>query len=912
MIDTIFYFVNDYDTYQETRETEGISPRTIVFVAENKAIYKDGVRYGGYNAEEAKQQIDDEIDDKLPTVNQDITDIQTQINGINTALDNFLLNKAQDIINLIGGTFSTYSWLREQFSDLGWGQIFDFTGFKNGMKDYLYGKGLLDQDGSASWTSLTATLNDISGEVVRLKDSELSLAKIQQAINEKQITINLSTLWADLSQEAKDAILAGTLKQGALDGYLTIADLDALFANSTINTTFADFISNAEQATVDIGAWNVSQDEDGSIASAISVLRQKVSNNFASLDLAAKVNSLDSTAKGTLANALKLAGLHLEADTDSVVANLFATSTYTKQATEQLINSKTAGFLAEADLNNAVAKMYAEGTGNVVTVQRYKFVAQGTTETSPRVKAAAGTFTDGTYYSLNDLASSLYLNNNDDPVTRATTDYIKGLSNPFVVANSAGGSVLGYFILEVDKELELLQASIEVGVKNDSSFITAVASQVSVAANSIDITTDTNKHVKVDSNGIYTQTGSTTTNELKYDGSGSLAGGSIRWSSAGKATLELSDSKTSGGVQEHSTIKINAEQNVGYGSEPGIYVQYNTYGRNPELTNTVMMTPSGFATVNFVTDSWGDDVTLSQNATNMIRKDGSGFLASKNISWNSSGVLEIDTTQLNSDSESVNTKIKNGVIQLGKTINSHAHSVEIAPGRIDLTNASSSSYISGNVLNIDHIYSSDIETNTVSVSSNSLNHALTIESTRPSNSAADCSILIAAAEEGFSAPTSTSYNTTDAIITLNRDGGNSVGEIKMFANDIKFYADSAYFDCPVTYAAQGTSSDERLKDILEELTLSIQNIANVRIVNYKLKSHPERSPYVGTIAQDWQEILPNAIMQDKDGNLALNYEAVAVASAVTAAREIVALKEENAQLKARLAAIEERLGIVVE
>jgi hypothetical protein len=72
--------------------------------------------------------------------------------------------------------------------------------------------------------------------------------------------------------------------------------------------------------------------------------------------------------------------------------------------------------------------------------------------------------------------------------------------------------------------------------------------------------------------------------------------------------------------------------------------------------------------------------------------------------------------------------------------------------------------------------------------------------------------------------------------------------------------------------------------------------------------------YTGSIAQDWQNIIPNAVKSQFDNDdqceyLTLDYSAASIASAVTAAREIVKLKQENAELKQRLAAIEARLGI---
>lgn len=44
MIDTIFYFAPTYNEYQENLNQ--IASRTIVFVGDQRAIYKGGLRYG--------------------------------------------------------------------------------------------------------------------------------------------------------------------------------------------------------------------------------------------------------------------------------------------------------------------------------------------------------------------------------------------------------------------------------------------------------------------------------------------------------------------------------------------------------------------------------------------------------------------------------------------------------------------------------------------------------------------------------------------------------------------------------------------------------------------------------------------------------------------------------------------------
>ena len=103
-----------------------------------------------------------------------------------------------------------------------------------------------------------------------------------------------------------------------------------------------------------------------------------------------------------------------------------------------------------------------------------------------------------------------------------------------------------------------------------------------------------------------------------------------------------------------------------------------------------------------------------------------------------------------------------------------------------------------------------------------------------------------------------------------------------------------------------TSSDERLKNIKSLLNPDIAEIAKPRIVIYSYKDNTDNT-YLGTIAQDWENIFPDAVKDGKDGYKTFAYQSAALASAVTAAREIVKLKTENAELKQRLDAIEARL-----
>ena len=86
MIETIFYFAansSDYHTKWDQRE---ISDRTICFVPGENAIYKGGVKYGGWTTQEFHEHMteyenydDSWINDELAGIKGDIADSNTRI-----------------------------------------------------------------------------------------------------------------------------------------------------------------------------------------------------------------------------------------------------------------------------------------------------------------------------------------------------------------------------------------------------------------------------------------------------------------------------------------------------------------------------------------------------------------------------------------------------------------------------------------------------------------------------------------------------------------------------------------------------------------------------------------------------------------------------------------------------------------
>lgn len=92
-------------------------------------------------------------------------------------------------------------------------------------------------------------------------------------------------------------------------------------------------------------------------------------------------------------------------------------------------------------------------------------------------------------------------------------------------------------------------------------------------------------------------------------------------------------------------------------------------------------------------------------------------------------------------------------------------------------------------------------------------------------------------------------------------------------------------------------SDIRKKRIIADAAPKIEQVATARAVEFEWLEHPESGRKVGSIAQDWQKILPQAVVEREDGMLTLDYSVTALLSAISAAREIVKLKKRIEQLE---------------
>lgn len=83
-------------------------------------------------------------------------------------------------------------------------------------------------------------------------------------------------------------------------------------------------------------------------------------------------------------------------------------------------------------------------------------------------------------------------------------------------------------------------------------------------------------------------------------------------------------------------------------------------------------------------------------------------------------------------------------------------------------------------------------------------------------------------------------------------------------------------------------SDSRLKDNIEDINIDVNDIANAPCVRFNYKKSKKTN--VGTLAQYWNEILPEAISENDEGYLYLDSGGLSIATTISLAKEVVKLK----------------------
>ena len=105
-------------------------------------------------------------------------------------------------------------------------------------------------------------------------------------------------------------------------------------------------------------------------------------------------------------------------------------------------------------------------------------------------------------------------------------------------------------------------------------------------------------------------------------------------------------------------------------------------------------------------------------------------------------------------------------------------------------------------------------------------------------------------------------------------------------------------------------SDIRHKTVIKDAAVSVEDIARMPAVMYQWNDGREdKELHVGSIAQNWQTVLPEVVLKanDEEGTLSMQYGVAALVSSIIIARKVVShedrikqLEKENKELKMKL------------
>lgn len=101
-------------------------------------------------------------------------------------------------------------------------------------------------------------------------------------------------------------------------------------------------------------------------------------------------------------------------------------------------------------------------------------------------------------------------------------------------------------------------------------------------------------------------------------------------------------------------------------------------------------------------------------------------------------------------------------------------------------------------------------------------------------------------------------------------------------------------------------SDIRKKDIIESKELSVMGVANAPSFTYRWKDMSDKTVHVGSSAQYWQTLLPEAVtcMGDEMHTLSMQYDVIALIASIAIAKKVVSHEEQIRLLETRVSELE--------
>jgi len=109
-----------------------------------------------------------------------------------------------------------------------------------------------------------------------------------------------------------------------------------------------------------------------------------------------------------------------------------------------------------------------------------------------------------------------------------------------------------------------------------------------------------------------------------------------------------------------------------------------------------------------------------------------------------------------------------------------------------------------------------------------------------------------------------------------------------------------------THGSEVDYSDIRLKNVIENINLSVEDIAGAPSFTFTWKDMNDDIVHAGTSAQYWNGILPQTVGTDYKGYLGVSYGKTGLLSVIAVARKVVEQEKEIASMKAKIKELEER------
>ena len=140
--------------------------------------------------------------------------------------------------------------------------------------------------------------------------------------------------------------------------------------------------------------------------------------------------------------------------------------------------------------------------------------------------------------------------------------------------------------------------------------------------------------------------------------------------------------------------------------------------------------------------------------------------------------------------------------------------------------------------------------------------------------------------------------------------GNSNNAGYVYMADMCSQSGSGYWKIPASGSAEFTNvyslgyvtglSDIRFKDVVEHTVIDVNAIARASIIRFTWKGRNDGRVRIGGIAQEWRDIMPEAVTEDSNGRMTMDYGVIGMVAAVSVSRKVQEQQREIDDLKRKM------------